>query len=397
MPKKSLNIEEAVLELRAETARPEARLSALRALRACPRSFSLRWVALGVAVSALGLPLVCRTPGSQSMAASWDQVIKATTNAPIMHITAKQQMNGKSELVFERWTAGNMHRTVARVLGKEVEFRNDGKVFYSRRENMEVVSRLAAKSMPTSDQSVYTLDRFLRETKPESVKGSEHITVDGKEIDRYRIEEHYLQGISRTQIVDVQSNTRRVVRIHSDVKEGWSEISIQYPDSITYTIFSPPAISRWPRFDLEREHAAFMRDLKMNPLKGKFKNATTQLLPLTQSPDGTLEVGFMGVSPHKDGNHPALIFLPGDKKPLRPFPYLGSMQNTEPSLDYSHFELKQKVERLDVKVPVYRKKGSDSQFVGYALFRKVKVRQSLPLSHYWPILKTLVKPISAHK
>lgn len=381
-PKRS-TIETGIEALRAEMPEAQAQHRALLALRSkgTPRLRTARtvWVAaFGLsALAIVALPLALRTQASRSYGLSLTEAIEASKSAPAMQMRIFIKRNGKVRLWSEDWFSGkrSAHR-MADPTFTYSDLRKSDTVMYSHRRNpeYEIISKVSLT--PPTEQpmaDIYTLDTLLGQNGPGNGKAkivqSSESEREGRKVRRYKVQLPGQTGL----VVETEASSNRVVRIeHAD--GGYT--TIDYPASASASVFDPPAPSGLKRFYLEDERKAVAHQIATGVGTRTVDGAAVQLLAAFQDPAHRLIVVFRSGKPGDTSQPPVKVgktFVPV---------LLSGLRND--NLHIAHESMPRALKFADIDVPIRVAEGNG---VRYATFRKVSIRQTLPIEHIYMSLE----------
>ncbi|CAN5542260.1 hypothetical protein BH11ARM1_BH11ARM1_17750 [soil metagenome] len=391
-----MNIDEQIQELKRELPADKTHDEAYRRLlkpTQSKRVGSWRWVAVGATCALLATPVLLRRPGNAAYANPFDQLIKATDTAPIIHqlmFSYPKSHPGKQVKFSEGWTNGSLFRGTMQFGDGDYENRVGQSTFYTRMGKPPyeyIFKREPGQKIGSVMQRLWLKDILKtaaeRSGKPNQFEKKSG-TYNGKLVDVYEVlgfawdsttKKYNVHGLQKVYADPANSRVLNI-QYFSDIEgtKKTSETIMDYPAELDSTMFEVPAKTTVPRYYPEKEIA------KAKAQKATFhdktvKGETVRLFSATRAPGEKITVIWRGVSSGTDTSHPPLIVGVTGK----PMIYKVGLPTSD--VLGATFPKGSAKDKITVKIPVYRKAGSKRVFLGYATYPEVSAYQTLP--HYF--------------
>ncbi|RYG35445.1 hypothetical protein EON81_12720 [bacterium] len=286
MPQKPFDLSVTVRELQAETASPDARLRAHRAVTRRPRK-TLRFLAVAGGLGLLLLPAVLRTRGSQAAALTLDGALAASIEAPYVILTM-DKYDGKGKPTDDHtehiWAP---QRYVARLY-----FRNGVPGSETRHlPGLVFCRRIPPDGKRAHVDSGWKPYEFVVKTKEDKL-GTESLPF--LEMQRQTLgglgplkpfksdERHAWFQIKPNQTWKVELDTDRLVSIEAKVEGALYVTRLEYPEHIDKSRLDVPPVGKLPRFDLTQERADMDRLIRQGDRTAVVKGRPVKLVGVFQ-------------------------------------------------------------------------------------------------------------------
>ncbi len=309
MSPKPVNVPRALETLRQERPSVESTESLLRALnQPAPRRSIARPLAFGLVATALGLALFF--PPRTKAGSAWAQTLANSLDVPATHSVSR---NAKGEIDGEYWIAGPKSATVLYKNGKAmIEMRGDGKRRFNLVDWLDWGGPPAANArvygmvskdwhMPSQWEVSYaSLDALL---KRPGLKVLSHEEAKDGQPEKYRLSVKTLRSFEI--VAEIDPSVRRVAAV-VEPRSG-ARTTIEYPDSISDSVFEPRAQARAgvETYDIQE----LANQVQRTARKGLGKQGPVTLRSVLLDGDGALWVFWTGALPDPGLRHP--FNLPG--------------------------------------------------------------------------------------
>ena len=372
--------------LRSAAPRPEAVERTVAAVRR-PRPPRLLPLAVGVAV--LSGAMLWPRPGD---GLAWAQVASQTM-PPRYVLRTYRLVSGTpvlDSLVAQDLTLHHVRAWFGLPNGTSYDFRYGPRVSYTEREGYSTVARVStkgdiAKGWIPHDATMVDLRSMLENDRlhqlgidraKDTRLGKADVYHLDQPLNEYdRATKRMKPGRARIDVY-VQPEGTRVLGWDNSTADGkvWSRSNVEYPTRIPASEFEPPSKPRLPVYRMDRAVEQVERNLVKGLATVEKNGATSTLVVVAEDHAKAIWTVWRGAPPNGDLAHPVKFIglKNGAAFGLAALTSKGD-RGYHPPYGGHAVQLRRKVEKVDLDLPIYRAGMTRSVFVGYRRAQNVPV------------------------